>query len=113
MSEFEFKPSFDVSWDTPASTTTTSPQSSPSKSQPQNISQQQAQPQTKTIIETFDIDNAFVGFKPSFKTEVDPIEIKMPEEVPPIDTLEGTVAAQIFGAYCQNKFGFKLVLDKA
>ena len=101
--EFDFNPKFEA-WDA---------QKQPA---PQN-QQVQAQPQApvqqpKAVIETFDVDNAFIGYKPSFETTIERTEAKMPAEVPPIDSLEGTVAAQIFGAYCENKFGFKLVLNK-
>ena len=115
--EFDFKPNFDVSWDSPSTTASTaSSAASQSPVKPQNPQPQQQnipQQQPKTVIETFDVDNAFVGFKPSFQTTVEKTEAKMPEEVPPIESLEGTVAAQIFGAYCQNKFGFTLALNKA
>ena len=106
--EFDFNPSFEVSWDTPKEAT--KQEQAPPPSPPV---QSVAQSQPKTIIETFDVDNAFVDFKPNFETSVQKMEVKVPDEVPPIESLEGTVAAQIFGAYCENKFGFKLVLNKA
>ena len=99
MAEFDFKPTFDVSWDTP-------------KKEAPPVPQPVAQPQPKAVIETFGVENAFIDFKPSFETSVEAVDVKMPDPVPPIETLQGTVAAQIFGAYCQNKFGFKLDLSK-
>ncbi|EAY17360.1 hypothetical protein TVAG_319550 [Trichomonas vaginalis G3] len=98
--EFDFKPSFDHKWDTPA-------QNEVCPSQPQPV---QAAP--KAVIETFDVDNAFANYKPNFKTTVTKSEIEMPEPVPAIDTLKGTVAEEIFGKFCQEKFGFKLDLTK-
>lgn len=96
---FDFKPSFDQKWDTPA----------PAENPPQQP--QFAQSTPKPVIETFDVDDAFANYKPSFKTTATKQEVKMPDPVPPVENLEGTVAAEIFGKFCKEKFGFDLKLS--
>lgn len=63
---------------------------------------EQRRPET----ETYGIDDAFADYKTDFSTTVEPLEIQKPKEIPPINNIADTAAAQIFGQYCQSKFGF-------
>ena len=66
---------------------------------------------SKPQINTYGIDEAFADYHPNFPTNVQPLEVISPKSVPPIDTLKSTAAAEIFGNFCKEKFGFDPVFE--
>ena len=84
----DFAPSFDVSWDA-----ADKPAPAPA-------------PAPKQKLDSFGVDEAFAGYKPSFSTEPMHQELVRPPPVPPVEDLANTAAAKIFGDFCQQKFGF-------
>lgn len=91
----DFSPAFNVAWD-----------------EPQPAKPDADRPKSKPKMDAFGIDEVFAGFKPSFSTDVKRQELVRPPPVPPVENLSDTIAASIFGEFCEKKFGFTPDLKK-
>jgi len=67
---------------------------------------------TSSYVETFGIDEVFLDYSPPFNSSIETPEIVLPKPFEPLKTLNGTVAANVFSNFCQEKFGFVPKLDK-